>query len=361
MGKRWRRYVNGPYRLGQLHGQAVVTWRDQAGRHRVRLDARTELAGRSALDAFVRKRERLSSGGVHTLAAIYASYARDREKDGKLIANFRENWKALGPRFGTLRPDDITADLCREYAKERVAAGRSAGTIWTELTRLRSALNWARKHRIIQDVPYIWVPSKPPPKTRVLSHAEVLRLLDGCTMPHVKLFVILALSTGGRSGAILELTWSRVDFENGTIDLRVDEPANPLLKAARKGRAKVPMNNLARAALQEARTGALTDYVVEWDGMPIKSIRKGFSEACRRSGIEGVTPHTLRHTAASWMETGGIPMGQISRFLGHKDEGTTRRIYAKPDPSHLAQASEILDISRDKPRRASKIQSKSLR
>ena len=135
MGKRWRRYANGPYNLGQLNGQAVCTWRDGAGRHRVRLEAWTELEGRSALDSFVRKRERLSGGEVHTLAAIYQSYQNDREKDGKQIANFKESWKALKPRFGLLTPDDITADLCRQYARERVADGKSQGTIWTELTR----------------------------------------------------------------------------------------------------------------------------------------------------------------------------------------------------------------------------------
>ncbi len=354
MGKRWRKYANGIFRLGQLKGQAVAVWRDEHGtKHRYRLEAWTEPEGRSALDAFVRKRDRLSGDTATTVAAIYASYQADREKDGKQAANFVESWKALKPRFANLTPDDINADLCRAYTDERSKQGKSAGTIWTELTRLRSALNWAKRHRIIKDVPYVWIPSKPPAKTRTLTHAEVLRLLDGCAMFHVKLFVILALSTGGRTGAMLELTWNRVNFEDETIDLRIDTPPNPLLKTAKKGRAKVPMNRLARVALQEARQGAITDWVVEWDGEPIKSIRKGFTEACRRAGLEGVTPHTLRHTAASWMETGGIPMGQISRFLGHKDESTTRRIYAKPDTSYLQPASKIVDLSSDKPGRTS--------
>jgi integrase len=146
-------------------------------------------------------------------------------------------------------------------------------------------------------------------------------------MPHVKLFVILALSTGGRTGAILELEWNRVSFEEGTIDLRIDTPANPLLKTARKGRAKVPMNNLARAALQEASQGSLTDWVIEWDGEPIKSVRKGFMEACRRAELEDVTPHTLRHTAASWMESGRHSDGADQPVPWSQD--------GKRDPQHL--------------------------
>lgn len=346
MGKRWRKYSNGPYRLGQLNGRAVVTWRDVTGRHRVRLEATSELEGRSELDAFVRKRALLTAGSATTIAELYAAYQADREQDGKQAANFTESWKALRPRFGNLRPDDITADLCRQHTAERIAAGKSPGTVWTELTRLRSALNWAKKRRLIREVPYVWVPTKPPPRDRVLTQDEVLRLLDACVMPHVRLFVLLALTTGGRSAALLELEWSRVNFEAGTINLKRAEVVNPLTKKVRKGRAVVPMNGLARAALQEAKAAAISDHVIEWNGEPIAKIRKGFSEAVRRAGLgNDVTPHVLRHTAASWMEAAQIPMHQISRYLGHKDERTTRTIYAHTDPASLANASDVLDLN----------------
>jgi integrase len=85
-------------------------------------------------------------------------------------------------------------------------------------------------------------------------------------MPHIKLFVVLTITTGGRTAAILELTWDRIDFEAGTIDLRTREVVDPLTKKVRKGRAIVPMSNEARAMLQDARQGALTNYVIEWSG-----------------------------------------------------------------------------------------------
>jgi integrase len=348
MGKRWRKYANGPYRLGQLNGQAVVCWRDDAGPHRVRLDAWTEAEGRSEVDAFARKRTLLTAIAGRSIAEIYAAYQDDREKDGKLIQAFRESWRALAPTFGKLTPDDITADLCRRYTKERcIDQGRSQGTAWTELQRLRSCMNWALKKRLISFKPDVWVPQKPPPKDRVLTVDEVDALLAGCMMPHIKLFVILALATAGRSSALLELEWTRVDFEAGIINLRVPEVINPLTKKARKGRSVVPMNEWARVALLEARQGALTDFVIEWNGERVRSVRKGFSEAVRRAGLgKDVTPHTLRHTAASWMESGGIPMAQISRFLGHSNENVTRNIYAKPDTTPLLPAAEIVDLQR---------------
>lgn len=278
---------------------------------------------------------------------------------------FDANWKALKGTFGKLTADDITANLCRRYTLERCVKA-SQGTAWTELTRLRSCTNWAVKKRLITFKPDIWVPQKPEPKDRVLSIDEIGKLLDGCVMPHVKLFIILALATAGRTEALLELTWDRVDFERGVINLKLKVEQNPLTKKVRKGRSVVPMNEWARVALWEAKQGALTDNVIEWNAESVKSIRKGFTEAVKRAGLgewvqhpeepdekvfrSDVTPHTLRHTAASWLESDGIPMGQISRFLGHKTESVTRNIYAKPDTKALEEAANVLDFSKKKSR-----------
>lgn len=351
MGKHWRKYANGPYRLGRLNGRAVATWRDAQGtKRRFRLNAWTEAEGRSALDAFARKRSLLTFSADRTIGDIYKIYRDDREKDGKQMEAFDANWKALAPTFGNLTADDITADLCRRYTAERCTRA-SQGTAWTELTRLRSCTNWAVKKRLIAFKPDIWVPQKPEPKTRVLSIEEVGALLDGCVMPHVKLFIILALATAGRTEALLELTWDRVDFENGVINLKVKVVQNPLTKKVRKGRSVVPMNDWARAALWDAKQGALTGHVIEWNGEPVLSIRKGFTAAVGRAGLgKDVTPHTLRHTAASWLESGGIPMGKISRFLGHKTETVTRNIYAKPDTKALEEAAKVLDFGAKKSR-----------
>jgi len=84
-----------------------------------------------------------------------------------------------------------------------------------------------------------------------------------------------------------------VDFKRRQIHLR--DPNN---KTCRKGRAVVPITNSLLAALQEARQSALTDYVIEWAGAPVKSIKKGIATTARNAGIDDVSPHIFRHTAA---------------------------------------------------------------
>ena len=342
MGK-WRRYQVGQYRLGQLKGRAVAVWRDEAGKHRIRLDATTEAAARAALDRYARRRTVLEAEQSKTVGDLFALYMKDRETDGKLMPAFRDNWKALQPHFGDMAPEHVTADECRSYARQRLATV-SPGTVWTELTRLRSCLNWAIKRRVIQPSGYVWVPQKPAAKNRVLSVDEAWALIDGATMPHVKLFVWLALLTGARSGAILSLTWDRVDFDAGTIDFQQMEPENPLQKRARKAAAKVAMTPELRLHLLEAKAGALTGHVIEWDAAPVQSIRKGFSEACRRAELTDVVPHTLRHTHATLALEGGVEVERISRQLGHRDSATTRGIYLHPSADYSAPSAQAVAL-----------------
>ena len=365
MGKRWRKYEVGRYRLGSLRDkrgqpEAVVCWRDEDGPHRHRLGVFSETEGRVALDGFVGRIEAVRARDSQTIGDVFEAYVADREKDGKLIRVFRDNWKALKPRFAAMQIADINADICRDYATCRLRDGRiimskgkpkrleiGVGTVWTELTRLRSALNWAFDNRVITIKPKVWVPKKPEPRKRVMTIDEVCLLIEASRcVTHIHLFVILAITTGGRSAAICELTWDRVDFDNWTIDLRVDEPTNPLMKAVRKGRALVPMTEEARDALQAAKAVALTGNVIEWDGAPVKKIRKGFQAAVKRAGLDpDVTPHVLRHTIATLLDEQGIAMRQISKLLGHLDEDTTRKVYAKPSVETLRPAAQIIDLA----------------
>jgi integrase len=251
-------------------------------------------------------------------------------------------WKSVGPHFGAMLADTITEEECNEYIAKRRAAGRSDGTIWTELGRLRSALRWAEKKDLIGKAPTIYRPQQPPPRDKRLSKAQARQFLEACEFPHLKLFVTLAIATGARSGALLGLKWNRVDLDAGMIHL-----ADPDRPRTKKGRASVPINRTARKALEDARKGALTDYVIEWGGQRVGSVKKGLKSAGVRSGLPWVTPHVFRHSAATWMAEAGRPMGEIAQFLGHTNSTLTERVYARFSPGHLRKAAAALELDDD--------------
>lgn len=325
------------YRIGRLKGRFVVSWWEDGGRRRYRLDAPTRKEAEAEAADLIRRINAGKRDGC-TVETLWNAYRK--EKEGRRVAEAMvHEWKVIGPQFGHLRPDQVTVETCRAHTAKRRAAGKHDGTIWTELGRLRTVFRWARDHGLIDRAPKVERPPKPAPKDRYLTRAEIDRLLAVDCEHHIRLAIHLMLATAGRIGAILELEWSRVDFERRQIDLRVDAVG------PRKGRAVVPMNAGLRAALDHAKKLALTDYVIEWNGQPVRSIRTGFMAAVRAAKLEGVSPHTLRHTAAVYLVAGGTPMERVAQYLGHSNVQTTRTVYGRFAPDHLREEAEILDFT----------------
>ena len=79
-------------------------------------------------------------------------------------------------------------------------------------------------------------------------------------------------------------------------------------------------------------------------GDRVKDVRKAFSTACRRAGIEDFHIHDLRHTFASWLVMNGTPLFEVSKLLRHASVQMTER-YAYLAPDHLHNAVDNLGFS----------------
>lgn len=327
--------MSSPWEIGRHRGKYVLVYRDERG-ERIRRSLGTDdpSTARALAPALYAE---LTRPRAATVAALWQAYTQAMEGRA-IVETMRHTWKALAGTFGALEPRDIRDAHCAAHTHARRAAGIGDGTIHTELGHLRMVLLWAKKRGYTAEAPHIERPSKPKPGEKHLTRAQARRLIDACEMPHVKLFVVLALSTAGRAGAILDLTWDRIDFERGKIDLR-----NPDIRTPHKGRAVTPMTRQARAMLRDAQAGALSEHVIEYGGKAIGSVKKGLAAAAARAGIGKVTPHMLRHTAAVHMAEAGIPMEEIASYLGHSHVGVTRGVYARFSPDHLAGAAEVLN------------------
>ncbi|TIN02676.1 MAG: site-specific integrase [Mesorhizobium sp.] len=272
------------------------------------------------------------------VADLWEAYRLD--KAAKSIATTMSfTGKAILPHFGHRDGEDITKAECDAYTAARRKLGRSDGAIHTELGHLRTVLVWALKKRLIGFAPEIERPKKPAPKDRYLTRDEAKRILAAATLPHVKLVIHLMLGTAARISALLELTWDRVDLQRRVIYLT--DPDNT---QSQKGRANPPINNTLLVALQEASKGALSGHVVEWAGDRIKSVKKAIETAASKAGLRDVSPHVFRHTAAVWMAEAGVPIPEISQYLGHSNIAITYRVYARYSPMHLRKAASALEL-----------------
>ena len=310
-------------RLKLYRGSWYGVWRE--GGETKRLALRTHdraVAERRLLD-----KQRQPSG--ETIADFARTYLKSKES-ARSHESMEFCWANLEGHFGHLRPDQVTPETCKQYAQKRKV---KPGTIIKDLGFLRTALKDT-------DAKF-WLPPTPPPRDTYMTRAEFQRLLEATSLPHLRLFLVLALTTGGRTGALLDLTWDRVDFRKGQIRL-----SNGLVGG--KGRATVPMNQAAREALEDAYKGRESEWVIEWAGRQVGSIKRGFREAVSRAGLrKEITPHVLRHTAAVWMIEDGASITEVAQYLGHSDTRTTYRVYARHSPDHLQKAAAALDWRRE--------------
>jgi integrase len=135
--------------------------------------------------------------------------------------------------------------------------------------------------------------------------------MRGKRQAHVLLFTRLALYTGARTGAILDLTWDRVDFDTGLIDFRV-----PGRRLTKKRRTVTPMTRKLRRMLKHAKRHARGRHVVSWAGERIDRVAKSCIAHAERVGIAGFSPHVLRHTFASWAVQRRVPIFTVGKALG---------------------------------------------
>lgn len=312
-------------RLKLYRGKWAVVWHDgKQSRRRSLGTADRHLAERRFRDVKIETDD--------TVAEAVALYLRDKEGVARSHEAMLAAWKAAKPIFGHLRPDQVTKALCRDYARKRRAAGRKNGTIIRDLSFLRTALKWAKR-----DGAEFELPGAPPPRDRHLTRAEYERLLAACKMPHVRLFVTLALATGGRASALLDLTWDQVDFERGRIRLAKEG------EERRKGRATVRMSGRARNALSEAYEARTCEHVIEYGGLSLRSVKRAFRDTVARAGLKKVTPHTLRHTAAVWAIEAGASINEVAQFLGHTDPKLTYKVYARFSLDYQKRITDALE------------------
>jgi integrase len=187
----------------------------------------------------------------------------------------------------------------------------------------------------------VTLPGRPQSKARWLTkHEAALLLRESRTEKarlYLPLFILIGLYTGRRKEAILSLRWPQVDLDAGRIDF--ERPGGAQTKK-RRGLVPIPAKLLPH--LRRARRwGSDLGPVLHIEGKPIGNIRKGFDAACKRAGLEAVTPHTLRHTAATWLMQAGVPTWEAAGFLA-MTEKTLIDTYGHHHPDYMKGAAAAI-------------------
>ncbi|WP_081494785.1 tyrosine-type recombinase/integrase [Bradyrhizobium liaoningense] len=256
-------------------------------------------------------------------------YERHVEKNNANVRTADTVWRNLAVHFGAMTLAEVDSAV-EDYISLRQdgAIGNSEAapaTIRHELSRLKACFNWcaAPKQKIMRpaDVPVFDLPPDSDPRTRWLRTEEIQKLLDaavehrkanqysdGARLSRAERFLWLALETGTRLQAALDLTWDRIDFETGNINFNV-----PGRKKTKKRRTTVPISAALRPILLRAYAERAGDLVLDNKSLSIWRMVKAIA---KRAKVEGVSPHVLRHTAATHMLRNRVPVWQVAGVLG---------------------------------------------
>lgn len=251
-----------------------------------------------------------------------------------------EHMGGLIDYWGTRKVSDIKGQTCREFAKTKTPA-----LARRELETLRAAVNYFHREYGLDPVPAFTMPPKPRARERWLTRNEAAALLwQARGAPHVARFILIGLYTGTRSGAILGLSWlpsvntGFVDMEAGVL-YRSGSGQRQTKK--RQPPVAIPARLMAHMKRWKAMDGNIR-HVIHWNGSSVQSVKKGFKSARRNAKLsDDVIPHTLRHTAATWLMQAGVEIWQAAGFLGMTAE-MVERTYGHNHPAFQKQAADAV-------------------
>lgn len=311
------------------------------------------------------------------IADVLALYSRERgsslKSDAATMKGFVRN---LLDWWGDRTLSDIKRSSCADYAAHRTAQplrhdpARTASTQTArrELEVLSAAIGyWDAEHHLTRR-PAVSLPEKPEPGRDALSRKEAAALLKAArgwkwekgkgawvrpstcakaNRMHLRRFVLIGLYTGSRSGVIKRLRWTEslhdpwVDLDAGIIYRRgrgeqeSRTKRRPLVKLPRK-----LLAHLRRWKRLDEKKGRTT--VLHFGGDPVRSIRTAFASCVGNAGLdETVTPHWLRHTAATWLMERNVDTWEAAGYLGMTG-ATLEKHYGHHRPDHQSAARKAM-------------------
>lgn len=277
-------------------------------------------------------------------------WLESRAIEDRTLDRYTSLWNIhIKPTWGSKPLGAVTRTGVEGWVRRMVKGGVGVRTVQLSLTVFSSMLTAAVEERLLPANPARGVkaprsPSKPPRFFDRTSEAPAL--LEQLSAKD-RVFVDLLLHTGLRWGEAAGLRRSSLDFLRGQIHVngvRTVDGRDKDIPKSKRSRRTIPMPKHLRVELSVAvgERGA-NDYVFvspSGGGLDYSNWRERvWKPAVKAAGLVGVTPHTTRHTTASWLVMAGVPLFTVQQILGHETMSTTQ-IYA-----HLAP--EAFDVVRD--------------
>ena len=231
---------------------------------------------------------------------------------------------------------DIDSDSIRIFLSNVLGYGSARTTAARRLSAVRGFAGWLCSRGMLASDPIAGLkgPKLPASIPRALSYADTVKLIEegpdksDKSYRRDRLILEVMYGSGLRVSEVIGLDWQNVDFPSR------------MLRVFGKGSKErvVPFGTMVEQLLREWHdiTGADAEgpvFLSEKKGsgaerLTVRTVHRIVLRAALRTGLRGVSPHTLRHCFATHMLENGAPLRVVQEMLGHESIATTQKYLA---------------------------------
>lgn len=228
-----------------------------------------------------------------------------------------------GIPLARLRPSDV-----RRLVDELERKGLRPATIVRVVTTLRIALGAAVRDRLIPDnaADIRELPRVERKSIRALTDTDADAIVEVVRGHWCKYIIRLLLGSGMRLGEAIGLDQGDLVLNKGFVRVRVTKSEIRAIQVTDD--AVDALRASVAAAPRRGPNEPVFFGVRKRDRMRGDSVTQAFPRLMEQAGLGHLTPHGLRHGAATLMLSAGIPMRAIADQLGHRNPALTARVYA---------------------------------
>ncbi len=244
--------------------------------------------------------------------------------------------KWITPHWKDLDVQAITKNQVYDLIFQELDPSLSQHTKKTVLKMVRRIFQMAVEDGVIDRNPATGVQVKVPEvEQKVLTNSEVEIFLRQARETNHRFFPMwfLALKTGCRSGELMALCWTDIDFEAKIISVSKQWTNKTGFAPTKTQRSRVvPISDDLLKFLKEMKLkfGSEREFVLphfpEWENGEQARITREF---CQAIGITSVKFHDLRATFITNLLSRGVPLAQVMAIVGHSQLKTTNSYLRK--------------------------------
>ncbi|KIX14695.1 tyrosine-type recombinase/integrase [Dethiosulfatarculus sandiegensis] len=267
---------------------------------------------------------------------LFISYCRRKGLSDHTIRAYQKDLSDYFEYLYVLSGPLTGKKLLESWLSKMRSRGYSPATIKRKIASLRSAFAWLEEEELITANPFlgfktsIKLPKRLPKSLTKFELAALFRQAEleaetsnNLTCKSLQLAIELMFATGVRVAEICSLCPSDVDLQGGVLRIFGKGSKEREVYVVNKNTLKILKKYLSEYAPQIQAVNHLLLTQRETPATP-DFIRRNLLELAKRAKIERrVTPHMLRHSAATQLLEQGVDIRYVQRLLGHSSISTT--------------------------------------